>query len=115
MKKMLIVCLIALTPGLVTVSSAQQKDTTAGQKIKHGMQKTGKAIGKGATAVGNKTAELASKGSSAVIDKIYDGKAGPGGQTIYISSKSKYYWVDKKGRRHYVAKVSLKEKVEKNQ
>lgn len=60
---------------------------------------------------GNKTAELASKGKSAVVDEIYKDKVGPEGQSpIYIDHSSKYYYVDKKGKKVYVAKSSLKDK-----
>ena len=60
---------------------------------------------------GNKTAELASKGKSAVVDEVYKDKVGPDGQSpIYIDHSSKYYYVDKKGKKVYVAKASLKDK-----
>ena len=61
--------------------------------------------------VGNKTAELASKGKSSVVDEVYKNKIGPEGQTpIYIDHSSKYYYVDKKGKKVYVPKSSLKDK-----
>jgi hypothetical protein len=60
---------------------------------------------------GNKTAELASKGKSAVVDEVYKDKVGPAGQSpIYIDHSSKYYYVDKKGKKVYVLKSSLKDK-----
>lgn len=95
---------------LVSPALKAQDTTTAGQDIKNAAKKTGKAIGKGATKVGNKTAEIASKGKAGVVDKIYEGKQGPNGQKIYINSKSKYYWIDKKGHRHFIAEASLKNK-----
>jgi hypothetical protein len=61
--------------------------------------------------VGNKTAELASKGKSAVVDEVYKDKMGADGQSpIYIDHNSKYYYVDKKGKKVYVPKSSLKDK-----
>jgi hypothetical protein len=61
--------------------------------------------------VGNKTAEVASKGKSSVVDEVYKDKIGPAGQSpIYIDHDSKYYYVDKKGKKVYVAKSSLKNK-----
>lgn len=110
MRKLLVTGLIA---GILLTNSsfAQQRDTTLGQKIGHTTKKVGKAIGKGAKAVGNKTAELASKGSSAVIDKVYEGKVTAAGKTVYINDQSKYYWVDKKGRRHFVKESQLKPKM----
>ena len=60
---------------------------------------------------GNKTAELASKGKSAVVDEVFKDKIGPAGQSpIYIDHSSKYYYVDKKGKKVYVLKSSLKDK-----
>lgn len=109
MKKVVAALLITGCIGLFTTVQAQDS-SSAGSKVKNVVKKTGKAIGKGAKAVGNKTAELASKGSSRVVDKVYDGKTGPDGQTIYINEKSKYYWVDTKGHRHYVKKEELKDK-----
>ena len=61
--------------------------------------------------VGNKTSELASKGKSAVVDEVYKNKIGPQGQTpIYIDHSSKYYYVDKKGKKVYVPKSAIKDK-----
>jgi hypothetical protein len=61
--------------------------------------------------VGNKTAETAVKGKSAVVDEVYKNKVGPAGQSpIYIDHNSKYYYVDEKGKKVYVPKSSLKDK-----
>ncbi|TMI82770.1 MAG: hypothetical protein E6H10_09020 [Bacteroidetes bacterium] len=76
------------------------------------VEKTEHAVKKSAKAVGNKTAEVASKGKSRVTDKVYKDKMGPNGQTIYIDDHSRYYWVDKKGHRHYESEASLKTKVQ---
>ncbi len=96
---------------VLAFSVAKAQDTTSlGHKIKRDAKATGHAIGKGATKVSNKTAEIAAKGESKVVDKTYKEKAGPNGETVYISNKSKYYYVDKKGKRHYVTKAELKDK-----
>ena len=58
----------------------------------------------------NKTAEVASKGKATVTDNVYKGKVGPNGQTIYIDDHSRYYWIDKKGHKSYVAEADLKSK-----
>jgi S-methylmethionine-dependent homocysteine/selenocysteine methylase len=73
------------------------------KKAEHG-------VGHAATDVGHKTSEVASKGSSAVVDKKYDGKCGPHGESIYINKKSQYYYVDKKGHRVYQKKSQLMDK-----
>jgi hypothetical protein len=69
-----------------------------------------KDIDTAAAKVGNKTAEIASKGKSAVVDLKYKDKVGPHGETIYIDHSSKYYFIDKKGKKVYVPKASLKNK-----
>ncbi len=75
-----------------------------------GVKKAGKDVGHAATAVGHKTSGVASKGSSAIIDKKYKGKCGPHGETIYINKDSRYYYVDKKGHRVYQKKSQLRNK-----
>jgi hypothetical protein len=67
--------------------------------------KVGSAINK----AGNKTAELAVKGASAVADKKYEGKVAPNGEAVYINKNSKYYYVNKKGAKVYVPKAKLKD------
>lgn len=67
-------------------------------------------IKKGAKKVGNKTAEVASKSKAEVTDAKHKSKVGPQGQTIYIDNHSRYYWVDRKGKRHYVTSRQLKDK-----
>ncbi|HEX8279589.1 MAG TPA: hypothetical protein VF540_12880 [Segetibacter sp.] len=99
----------------LTILVSAQEDKSTGEKIKQGAKKTGHAVKTGAKAVGNKTAELASKGSSKIVDRTYDGKTAPNGRTVYITEDSKYYWVDKKGRRHYVKEDQLMDKKNKEQ
>ena len=69
-----------------------------------------KEIDTAAAKVGNKTAHVASKGKSAVVDIKYKDKVGPGGETIFIDHSSKYYYIDKKGKKVYVPKAKLKDK-----
>lgn len=95
---------------LVAGKVSAQDSTTAGEDLKNATRKTGKAIKKGADKVGKKTAEIASKAKSEVVDKTYEGKAGPDGEKIYIDSHSKYYYVDSKGRKQYVTEAELKDK-----
>ena len=79
---------------------AQTKDTSS---FTHKVSKT-------ATKVGNKTSELAVKGASTVVDKKYKDKCGPHGETVYINSHSKYYYVDKKGHKIYLKESELMDK-----
>jgi len=69
-----------------------------------------KDIDTAATKLGNKTAEVASRGKSAVVDIKYKNKVGPGGETIYIDHSSKYYYIDRKGKKVYVPRTRLKDK-----
>lgn len=122
MKNYFFGCFLAVFVGLFSTLNLSAQDTTSlGKDIKKGVKKTGRAIGKGAKKtghvvgkgakkVGNKTAELASKGKAGVVDKVYEEKQGPKGQKIYIDKDSKYYWIDKKGHRHFVAESKLKDK-----
>ena len=96
MKKIITSLAVVLLLGFYTGTQAQVKED-----VKNAAKK-----------VGNKTAETASKAKSAVVDQVYKGKCGPNGQTIYIDNHDKYYWVDKKGHKQYIAKAALKDKPE---
>ena len=111
MKKYFFVFVLTCSVVLLSALHVHAQDTTSvGHHIKEGAKKTGRAIEKGAKKVGNKTAELASKGKAGVVDKVYEGKQGPKGEKIYIDKNSKYYWIDKKGHRRFIAESRLKDK-----
>jgi hypothetical protein len=99
MKKILSISIFIFLVGLSSAANAQSKVKEVGQDIK-----------KGAKKAGNKTAEVASKGKARVTDERYKDKYGPNGETIYIDNHSRYYWVDKHGKRHYVTEESLRAK-----
>ncbi|MEO7211183.1 hypothetical protein [Mucilaginibacter sp.] len=108
MKKLFSTAMFAAAMFAASTTFAQtHKDTTVAQKVGTTVKKGWKATKKTASTVGNKTAEVASKGASAVADKKYDGKVAPGGQTIYIDKNSYYYYVNKKGRHVYVKESAL--------
>jgi len=74
-------------------------------------QNTGKGkVGTAINKAGNKTAELAVKGVSAVGDKEYKGKVAPGGETVYINKHDKFFYVNKKGGKVYISKSKLVDK-----
>ena len=98
MKKIMSVLLITFGLGMSTAALAQDDKSTR------------KEIKKGAKKAGNKTAEVASKGKAKVTDQVYKDKVGPNGETIYTDNRLRFYWVDKKGRRHYVNESALKDK-----
>jgi len=104
MKKIIGVSLFLLFGSVATVN-AQTKTEHAKQEVKH----AGHEVGKGAKKAGHKTAELASKGESKVVHKSVKDKVGPDGRTIYLDD-NRYYWVDKKGHRQYIAESDLRTK-----
>lgn len=122
MKKFFGLALVTIGLGFSSAAFAQDADETSTtqevksgtKKVAHktatGAKKVGKATAKGAKTVGNKTAEVASKGKAKVTDERHKDKVGPNGEVIYIDNHSKYYWVDKKGNRHYVTDTELKMK-----
>jgi hypothetical protein len=86
-----------------TAAFAQEKQDT----IKFNPDKK---IKKTAKKVGNKTAEVAVKGASTIVDKTYKDKVGPGGQKVYIDNKSRYYYISSKGAKVFVTKAQLQTK-----
>jgi len=100
MKHLFKAALVAAGIFSFAVANAQtKKDTTLGQKID-----------KTATKVGHKTSQIAATGAAAVVDKKYEGKCGPNGQTVYINKHSHYYYISKKGHRIYLKKSQLLDK-----
>jgi len=84
----------------VAASAAVAQDTT---KISTKVKKT-------ATKVGHKTAKVAVKAESAVVDRVYSGKAGPNGETVYINKNDRCYYVNSKGTKVYIKKSALHNK-----
>lgn len=97
--------------GSAAVQAQTTDDKTTGQEIKGGIKKGGRAVGKSAKKTGNKTAEVASKGKSKVVNTQVKDKEGPNGENIYISKDNRYYWIDKKGRNIYIAESELRSRV----
>jgi hypothetical protein len=60
----------------------------------------------------DKITETAAKGAAEITDQRYDAKVGPNGETIYIDRDTKYYYVDKSGKKVYVTKMQLKDKID---
>jgi len=79
----------------------------------HGQaQSVGQKIDTTAKKVGNKTASVAVKGASAVKDKIYKGKEGPNGETVYINKNDHKYIVNSKGKKVYLKASQIRDKKE---
>lgn len=89
---------MAMMTSVAFSASAQEKKTEAGKVI----QKTGKAVEKGAKSVGDKTAEVAVKGGAKVVDQTWKGKMAPDGSNVFIDGKNKKYYVNKKGAKVYL-------------
>src|SRR5207302_907071 len=98
MKKLAGISVFALIWGFSSVN-AQSTAEVVGNDVK-----------KGARKVGNKTAELSSKGAHRIKDKVYKDKVGPNGETIYIDSHSRYFWIDAKGHRQFINEDQLRNK-----
>jgi 5-formaminoimidazole-4-carboxamide-1-beta-D-ribofuranosyl 5'-monophosphate synthetase len=112
MKKKLIIGLLSLaifSVSALSVNAQEKKKTEVGKALDH----TGKAIGKGAKSVGNKTAEVAVKGSSKVADKTWKGKMAPDGSDVYINAKNEKYYVNAKGAKIWLKPTEIKTRVEK--
>lgn len=107
MKKFTAAILVAFSISFSSVALAQEKDES---KVENAIEESTKKVKKGAKKVGRKTAEVASKGKAKITDQEHKDKVGPGGETIYIDNHARYYWVDKKGKRHYVNEAELKNK-----
>lgn len=110
MKKTFIIALIGLSLSIAATSSVQ-----AQSKVKKALDATGHAIGTGAKAVGkagsevgNKTAEVAVKGTATVKDRSYKGKVAPDGSNVYIDKKDKKYYINKKGKKLYLRSSQIK-------
>ena len=112
MKKKLIIGLLSVAifgVASINVNAQEKKKTEVGKALDH----TGKAIGKGAKSVGNKTAEVAVKGSSKVADKTWKGKMAPDGSDVYINAKNEKYYVNSKGAKIWLKPTEIKTRVEK--
>ena len=104
MKKLIGISLMSLFLAMGSVAHAQDSE------VKKDAKKVTKSVKKGAKKAGNKTAEVASKSKAKVTDAVHKDKVGPNNEKIYIDNHSQYYWVDDKGKRHYVKAEELKDK-----
>lgn len=105
MKRKLLCGVVALGFAATFSFSAQaqeKKKETLGQKIE-----------KTASKVGNKTAEVAVKGTSKVGDKTWKGKMAPDGSDVYINNKNRKYYVNKKGAKVYLKASQIRTRPEK--
>lgn len=87
----------------------------AGEEIEEGAEETESDLERAAEKTGDAVAETASKAAAEIDDPRHDTKVGPDGQTIYIGDdedKSRYYYVNEKGKRVYISEWQLKDKPE---
>lgn len=111
MKKKYIIGLFAVAAlSLFSLNASAQEKKEKKTEVGKALQKTGKAVEKGATAVGNKTAEVAVKGSAKVADQTYKGKMAPDGSNVYIDGKNRKYYVNKKGAKIYLKASQIRNK-----
>jgi len=95
--------IIALTAAATFTTVALEKKKTVGQTIDRTAKK-----------VGNKTAEVAVKGSAKVADKTWKGMMAPDGTNVYIDGSNKKYYVNKKGARVYLKASEIKPRPKTN-
>ena len=89
-------------------------EANAQSKVKETTKEVGKDVKKGTKKAGKKSAEVASKGKAKVTDKLVEGKTAANGEKVYYDDdRSAYYWIDKKGRKHFVSAGQLKPKADK--
>ena len=93
---------MAMIASVTFSAGAQEKKTEAGKVL----QKTGKA----AKSVGNKTAEVAVKGTAKVADQTFKGKMAPDGSNVYIDGKNNKYYINSKGAKVYLKASQIKNK-----
>jgi hypothetical protein len=103
MKKIIGIALVALLTGVSYSASAQ-----AVEKTKEGVKKAAKKTA-------NKTSEVAAKSKAKITDEKHKDKVGPNGEAVYIDNHAKFYYVDKKGKRHYVTEAELRDKPKKDE
>jgi hypothetical protein len=83
---------------------------TVAVKTDTAAHRVGRATASTAKKVGHATASTAVKGASALTDKVYKGKEGPDGQTVYIDKSDKKYYVDDKGKKIYLKSSQIRTK-----
>ncbi len=111
MKKRYVLGLVAVAAfTMISLNTNAQEKKEKKTEVGKAIKKTGKAIEKGATAVGNKTAEVAVKGGAKVADQTYKGKMAPDGSDVYIDGKNRKYYVNKKGAKVYLKASNIKNK-----
>jgi len=93
---------MAMIASVTFTAGAQEKKTEAGKVL----QKTGKA----AKSVGNKTAEVAVKGTAKVADQTFKGKMAPDGSNVYIDGKNNKYYINSKGAKVYLKASQIRNK-----
>lgn len=105
MKKLLKIAMCVVAIGFYGTTYAQQKKPSTLKKDASELKQDVKST---AGTVAKETSEVASKGYAKITDKTYKDKVGPAGQTVYIDSHSKYYYVDNAGKKVFVTMAQLK-------
>jgi hypothetical protein len=101
--------------GLKTGNEGQSKAyRNDAERAEEKAERTESDLENAAEETGDAISETAGKAAAEIDDKRHDTKVGPGGQTIYISDDSRYYYVNEKGKRVYVSEWQLKNKPEKD-
>lgn len=95
-----------------TGDEIRRESTEAKEDIERQADETGKDVERAADKSGNRVSEAAGNVAADIDDPKLENKVGPDGQTVYQSDDSRYYYVNKKGKRVYVSWSRLKDKPE---
>lgn len=113
MKRFFATALVFAFLGLAAPAFSQDT-TNIAKKAWKGTKKGAKAAWKGTkkagAAVGNESAQLATKAKGEITDKTAEGYQGPEGQKVFVDDGNKYYYVSEKGKRIFVDQSKLKKK-----
>lgn len=109
MKKKLFAIISFLAVPVVAIAQDDSAHGTVKQ-VKEDFKEAGTEIKETAVQVGNKAAEIGVNAFSTVKDTRIKDKTGPNGQPVYIDSRSRYYYINERGKKVYIHRSELKNK-----
>ena len=108
MKKFMLIVAGSLFLALPSQLRAQEDDKNVTQEIKQGVKSGAKAVKKGVKKGAHEVAEQASEAKSDITRTEVEGKMGPNGEDIFLDKDSRYFYIDDKGHKVYVAGSALR-------
>lgn len=95
-----------------TGDAVEREAEHAEENVEESAENTESDLERAADRTGDAISKAAAKTAAEIDDEKHDTKVGPGGQDIFISDDSRYYYVNDEGQRVYVTKSQLKDKKE---